>query len=253
MPKREPEVGVSDGVFVPAGGGGGATQQRRPSAGLPSRAARREAEKEEAERAKKEKKKRESKRGSKDEEKEKEGGIRILPTIFMIIMFGPAIFPIVMAGADFLGNTSVGLAIFDGCVDVGVCTTYHDQLKAIYEENNPKKVKGIGKLLKKWKGKEAQLIKEVEGKYEQKRKYEQIRKAAMERDKKDREGTRDEDRGKRSKKKSASDSSNKDAPPPPKASGWDDGDATADEPVELWDDEDEVDLADLMGGDDMMR
>ena len=248
MGKSEPDVGVSmNGVFVPAGGGGGGgggAQQR------PSRSQRREAEKEEAERAKRDKK-RESKRGSKEEKKEG-GGIRILPTIFMIIMFGPALFPIIMAGGDFLGNTSVGLAIFDGCVDVGVCTTYHDQLKAIYELNNPKKVKGIGKLLRKWKGKEAELIKEVEGKYEQKRTYERIRKAAEERDQKDREGTREEDRGKRSKKKSASGSS-KDAPPPPKSSGWDDEDAAADEPVELWDDEDEVDLDDLMGGKDMLR
>lgn len=214
------EMGVTaDGVFVAAGAGGGAVQR-------PSRAARREAEKEEQERAKREKR-RESKRGG----EEKKGGIRLLPTIMLCIMFGPAVFPILLTGYDFLANTSVGLAMYDSCIDIGLCTTYHDQLKAIYERENPKKVKSVAKLLKKWKGKEAQLIKEVEGKYEQRRRYEAIRKAAMERDKADRERTSEEDRGRRSKKKSGT--SKPDAPAPPTATGWDETEADV-PPEEIW-------------------
>jgi hypothetical protein len=226
MPKKGGGVGdlgvTADGVFVPLGGGGGTAEQR------PSRAARREAEKEEREREKREKR-REGKRGGED----KKGGIRILPTIMMCIMFGPAVFPIMLTGYDFLASTSVGLAIYDGCIDVGLCTTYHDQLKAIYERENPKKVKSVGKLLKKWKGKEAQLIKEVEGKYEQRRRYESIRKAAMERDKAERAGTSEEDRGQRSKKKSKASNSHAPAPPKAKASGWDDEPTDA-PPEEMW-------------------
>lgn len=223
MPKAggTEDLGVTaDGVFVAVGAGGATAQQR------PSRAARREAEKEEQERAKREKR-RESKRGGDD----KKGGIRLLPAIMLFIMFGPAIFPIMLTGYDFLASTSVGLAIYDSCIDVGLCTTYHDQLKAIYERENPKKVKSVGKLLKKWKGREAQLIKEVEGKYEQRRRYESIRKAAMERDKKERAGTSEEERGQRSKKKSKAPKA--DAPAPPKASGWDEGSDDA-PPEEMW-------------------
>jgi hypothetical protein len=242
------DVGVTaDGMFVAAGaggggGGGGGAQQR------PSRAARREAEKEEQERAKREKRKAESKRGGSEEKK---GGIRLLPTIMLFIMFGPAIFPVFLTGYDFLASTSVGVAIYDSCIDMGVCTTYHDQLKAIYERENPKKVKNVGKLLKKWKGKEAQLIKEVEGKYEQRRRYEAIRKAAMERDKAEHEGTSEEDRGRRSKKKKGT--TKQDGPAPPKASGWDDAPVDDAPPEEMWDDEDEdVDaiMAEMMNGDD---
>lgn len=220
MPKKggADDLGVtSDGVFVAVGAGGAPAEQR------PSRAARRDAEKEEQKREKR----RESKRGGDG----KKGGIRLLPTIMLLVMFGPAVFPIVLTGYDFLANTSLGLAIYDGCIDIGLCTTYHDQLKAIYERENPKKVKSVGKLLKKWKGKEAQLIQEVEGKYEQRRRYEAIRKAAMERDKADREGTREEDRGQRSKKNKAS---KPDAPAPPKASGWDDDEEADAPPEEMW-------------------
>lgn len=224
MPKKGggiDDIGVTaDGVFVPVGAGGGTAEQR------PSRAARREAEKEEREREKREKR-RESKRGGED----KKGGIRILPAIMLFVMFGPAIFPIMLTGYDFLASTSVGLAIYDGCIDVGLCTTYHDQLKAIYERENPKKVKGVGKLLKKWKGKEAQLIKEVEAKYEQRRRYESIRKAAMERDKAERAGTSEDERGQRSKKKSKA--SKSDASKTQKASGWDDEPTDA-PPTEMW-------------------
>ena len=83
----------------------------------------------------------------------------------------------------------------DGCIDAGVCTTYHDQLKAIYERESPKKVKNIPRLLKKWRGREGQLIKEVESKYEQRRRYESIRKAAMERDKEEQRGKSEHERG----------------------------------------------------------
>ena len=110
-------------------------------------------------------------------------------------MFGPAIFPVMLMGWDFLASTSVGIALYDGCIDVGVCTTYHDQLKAIYERESPKKVKNIPRLLKKWRGREGQLIKEVESKYEQRRRYESIRKAAMERDKEEQRGKSEHERG----------------------------------------------------------
>ena len=110
-------------------------------------------------------------------------------------MFGPAIFPVMLMGWDVLASTSVGIALYDGCIDVGVCTTYHDQLKAIYERESPKKVKNIPRLLKKWRGREGQLIKEVESKYEQRRRYESIRKAAMERDKEEQRGKSEHERG----------------------------------------------------------
>ena len=118
-------------------------------------------------------------------------------------------------------------------------------MRTIYEYNEqPKKIANIPKLLKKWKGIEGELLVEVEKKYEQRRRIEVIKKAAMERDKKEQESgdcdERDSKRGKPSKGK-------KSRPPPsptPKAAGWDDEEEEP--PTTPWDDEKDEDMADII-------
>jgi hypothetical protein len=97
--------------------------------------------------------------------------------------------------------------------------------------------------LAKWKGKEARLIKEVRGKYEQKRRLDQIRKAAMERDKQEQSRTSEDSRGTRSSSGKAK-RARRSQPSPPKqsASGWSDEEES---PPEMWDDEEPLD--DIMG------
>ena len=228
VPHMGEEIGVgADGTFVAAGG----APTQRPA----SRARRREAQKEEEERAKRDRKRSSAKGGKK--------GVNPLHMAIFFMMFGPAIFPIAALGFDALGNTSLGVAAYESCIAIGMCSTYHDQLTAIYQRENPKKVKGVASILKKWRGKEAQLIKEVEAKYENVRRLEQIRKDARERDDKEQRASSEESRGKRGKKSPSAPSPSK--PSKTKAAdGWDDSEASY-VPDEVWDDE--PDLETIMG------
>ena len=146
---------TADGTFVDtavAQGGGGA-QQRGPS-----RSQRRESEKEDKDRRKREESK--AKSAARHAGEGKNGccaGVNKLHIFMLLVMFGPAIFPFLLLGGDFLASTPAGVAAYNGCIDIGLCSSYHDQLAAIYERENPKKVSGVGTLLKKWKGKEAQV------------------------------------------------------------------------------------------------
>jgi hypothetical protein len=212
---------------------------RKP--GMANRKQRRDEEKDERDREKRRSAKRE-----RDKEKDKDtGGIKCLPLVFLVIIVGPGVGGAVLGGMEYLGTTDIGKSLSRSCVEFGICSSYADRLRTIYEYNEqPKKIANIPKLLKKWKGREGELLVEVEKKYEQRRRIEAIKKAAMERDKKEQESgdfdERDSKRGKPFKVK-------KSRPPPsptPKAAGWDDEEEEP--PMTPWDVEEDEDMDDIM-------
>lgn len=216
---------------------------------MPGRAGRNRKESRQHEKDEKEKEKRRQHRKEKEEKVDK-GGIKCLPLVFMFLIIGPTVMGGVLVAGDFVADTSIGKSMAATCVDWGFCRTHEQQLTDLYMANNPKKVKEVPRLLRKWKGKEDKLIAEVSQKYEIKRMMEAKRKAAMDRDKANGYSDEDSKRGKSKDRQTKSKPKGPPSPPTPKAAGWDDepaggGDAPA------WDDDEDDDADDIMA--DMMK
>lgn len=89
-----------------------------------------------------------------------------LSTFFLFLMTAPA----AIATLFMIMDSGVGIWVHETCVKVGACVSYRDQLVEIYTRTNQAgktatKIKKIPRLLKKWKGKETELIAEVSAKY----------------------------------------------------------------------------------------
>jgi hypothetical protein len=104
----------ADGTLVAPG-----TMRSRRDGAEQGRKAARDAEKE------KRKAEKSAARGKKNG-----SGIKCLPLVMLFVVVGPAVFPVLMQAMELVGNSAVGLAAYDSCIQVGLCSTYRDQLIA---------------------------------------------------------------------------------------------------------------------------
>eukprot|EP01050_Picozoa_sp_SAG11_P013575 SAG11_NODE_1596_length_4611_cov_3.725842_1_plen_341_part_00 len=96
-----------------------------------------------------------------------------LNRFFFFLMWGPGMLSVLMFGYELVQASGTMTALHDGvCVNIGLCTSYAQQLEEIYDGytgfrrvEQLARIKAIPKLLQKWRGKEASLVEEVEAKY----------------------------------------------------------------------------------------
>ena len=118
-------------------------------------------------------KEKERRRKAKDMEDEGEEppskGVSWTGIFLMTVMFGPAVFPVLMTISDYLSGTPVGDAMNvvllplgeiagGGLVAFGLSQSYQQQVEAHYMAHMPEKIGRVTGLLKKHEGKEEQLI-----------------------------------------------------------------------------------------------
>ena len=146
-----------------------------------NRAERRAAEKERKRRAK----------DAEDEDEAPSKGVSWTGIFLMAVMFGPAVFPVLMMVNDYLAGTPIGDAMTlvlapvgeimgGGLVAFGLSQSYQQQVEAFYMEHSPDKIGRITGLLKKFEGKEEELLMRLERKYALKAKREAARKKRAE-------------------------------------------------------------------------
>ena len=88
---------------------------------------------------------------------------------FFFLLWGPGMIGAVLFAWEYVETSGVAAVLHDGpCSSVGLCTPYATQLEAVYEEYSGfrrveqlAKIKAIPSLLRKWKGKEGELVEEV--------------------------------------------------------------------------------------------
>lgn len=86
------------------------------------------------------------------------GGIKVLPLVMLILIFGPALLTVLTLGFEKVAATEWG-------IKMGLSKSPADKLTEFYMKHNPTKVNQVPSLLKKYKGRYPQMFAELEAKY----------------------------------------------------------------------------------------
>ncbi|CAM9514950.1 unnamed protein product [Pylaiella littoralis] len=88
----------------------------------------------------------------------KKGGIKILPLILMFVMFGPVLLTGLIFVCDYVVNSEWGIR-------VGLPGNPRASLTKFYQKHNPTKMRDVDKLMKKYKGRYAEMFQRLDAKY----------------------------------------------------------------------------------------
>lgn len=99
--------------------------------------------------------------------KKKKQGIKTLPLIFLILMTGTTLLPVVLYASDFLGNAiqkhnvlgQIGFRMGMGAVP-------RKRVMSFYEKHDPAKIEDVPNILSKYYGDYPKLVKKLERKYQ---------------------------------------------------------------------------------------
>lgn len=99
--------------------------------------------------------------------KKKAGGIKTLPLIFLILMTGTTLLPVVLYASDYIGNFMAKNNVL-GQVGfrMGMGAVPRKRVLSFYEKHDPNKIEEVPTILSKYYGDYPKLVKKLERKYQ---------------------------------------------------------------------------------------